>query len=245
VLSRPVTITVNALTTMLRIHDVGALPAAIQPDPIWRDPVPDRAAEAAWREFTEVHLVGRTGRLNDNALDTLHMLARPSVQYIGVMLGNNYRDSVVVAARGDEAIVAYRAGDAVTLESCVRHQSLPETLLWQIPDARPAPIQAVNLRVDDLTALRNGDPFGAASPTAWDAGTLDYLKRKRLVGQGELYVAVRDAYGRRQISGPIRYQDYRVGRVTVVIDGSYLSVAPATKVLLRDRLRAAHRGLCG
>jgi hypothetical protein len=236
VLSRPVTITVGALADMLRIHQIGELPVVIQPDPVWSDPVSDQeTAEAAWREFTEVGLTDRPGRLSGGALDTLHVLVRPSLEYLAVVLGKDWQDGVVVAERGQEAVIAHRAGDEVTLSS-LRHASMPETLLRQIPDAKPAPIESVNVRVGDL-ADRDGDSFGGASPTARDARALAYLQRQRLVHQGELYVAMRDAYGRRQRSPAIRFQDYRAGRVVVVFGGGYLSVAPATKVLLRGRLR--------
>ncbi len=235
-LSRPVTVTVRALSDMFRIHDVGELPVVIQPDPIWHDPVSERATtDAAWRVFTRVNLVDR-GRLHGHALDVLHLLARPSVEYVGVVLGQDYQDGVVVAARGDEAVIAYRTGAAVTLTS-VRHAALPETLLRQIPDVQPAVVDAINVRVDDIAARTEG------ASAIRDSHTLRLLKRQRLLGQGELYVAIRDAYGRRRRSGPIRYQDYRIGRVVVVIADGYLSVAPATKVLLRDRLRAAHQAL--
>jgi ESAT-6 protein secretion system EspG family protein len=244
-LSRPVTVTATALSDMLRIHGVGEPPAAIRPDPTWSDPVSEHEAErAAWREFADVHLVDRPGRLSADALDALHALARPSVAYIGVVLGKDSGRAVVVAARGDEAIAARRAGDAVTLTS-VCHRSLPETLLRRIPDARPAPIDAINVRIDDLATHQHGDPFGGGSPTAQDVRSLYHLTERRLVGQGELYVAVRDAYGRQHRGSPIRYQDYRIGRVALFIGGGYLSVAPATKILLRDRLQAAHQDLVG
>jgi hypothetical protein len=218
---------------MFRIHDVGELPVVIQPDPVWHDPVSDRAAiDTAWRVFTRVNLVDRPGRLHGHALDVLHLLARPSVEYVGVVLGRDYQDGVVVAARGDDAVIAYRTGAAVTLTS-VRHASLPETLLRQIPDVRPAPIDSVNVRTDDV----------AAGIAPGHVRTLRLLKRQRLLEQGELHVAVRDTYGRRRRSDPIRYQDYRIGRVIVVIADGYLSVAPATKILLRDRLRTVHRQL--
>ncbi|HYS40207.1 MAG TPA: ESX secretion-associated protein EspG [Pseudonocardiaceae bacterium] len=236
-LSGPVTVTVGALSTMLRAQGIGELPVAIRPGAVWRDPDGEREAEAAaLAEFREIRWVDRGSRLDGDALDSLHVLARPGVEYTAILVHAERQDAVVVAGRGDEAVIAYREGDAVTL-SCLRHQSLPETLLRQIPDARPAPIDALNARVADMDA-RNGeaDPVG-------DARMLARLGRRRLVGQGELSVATRDHYGRRQVSGPIRYQDYKFGRVVIVVSGGYVSVAPATKTLLLARLREAHRAL--
>jgi hypothetical protein len=232
VLSRPVKITVRALADMLRIQGIGALPVAIQPEPVVFDPDSDRdAAEGAWQDFRDVGLVNRRGRLDGEALDTLHVLARPGIEYTAIVVGSGYHDEIIVAAHGSETVIARRVDHAVTLAS-VRNASLPETLLREIPDAHPARIGAINVRID-----------GSAEPTARDARTLAYLTGHHPTGHGELSVAVRDPYGRRRRSTPIRYQDFPIGRVVVVIGGGYLSVAPATKVLLRDRLHSAHQKL--
>jgi hypothetical protein len=137
-------------------------------------------------------------------------------------------------------VMAYRDGQAVTL-SMARRQSLPETLLRQIPDAPPAPIDALNVRLSELAALRADGAGGSGSYAARDARTVGLLIKRRLIGQGELYVGVRDHYGRRRVSAPIRYQDYKPGRVVVMIVGGFLSVAPATKKMLLDRLHRAQQ----
>ena len=66
---------------------------------------------------------------------------------------------------------------------------------------------------------------------------------QQLLGQGELYVARRDSFGRRAVSDPIRYQDYAFGRVLVVLTTGYLSVAPGPKTLLLAKLEDAERAL--
>jgi hypothetical protein len=218
----PVTVTVDALATMLRAHGIGELPVAIRPGAVWHDPDGDREAEAAaWTEFREVGWVDRHGRLDGDVLDSLHVVAHPVVEYTAIIARAGRQHSVVVAARGDDGIIINRKGAAVTL-SWLRHQSLPETLLRQVPDARPAPIDALNVRLTD-------------------AGVLTTLSRRRLLGQGELYVGVRDHYGRHRVSVPIRYQDYDIGRVVVVTSDDYISVAPGTKALLLARLRDTHQ----
>ncbi|HEX5406754.1 MAG TPA: ESX secretion-associated protein EspG [Pseudonocardiaceae bacterium] len=212
------TVTVDALSTMLHAQGIGELPVAIRPGPVWRDPDGNRDAEAAaWTEFREVGWVDRDGRLVTDAQDSLHVVAHPALEYTAIIVRAGRQHVVVVAARGDDSVVIRREGGAVTL-SGQRRQSLPETLLRQIPDARPAPIDALNVRSADAP------------------GALVELSRRRLVGQGELYVGMRDRYGRVRVSDPIRYQDYEIGRVVVVISGDYVSVAPATKALLLARL---------
>lgn len=237
----PVTITVAALSTVMASQNIGEPPLVIRPNPAWTDPDGDRVAEAAaWTELREIGWVDRRGRLDGEALDSLHVLARPSIEYTAVFMADGRQNNVVVAGHGDDMVMAYREGQAVTL-SIARHESLPETLLRQIPDARPAPIGALNVRLSDLAGMRpDGDLAGVnGSYVAGDARTVGLLIKRRLVGQGELYVGIRDHYGRRRISAPIRYQDYKPGRVVVVVAGGFLSVAPATKKLLLDRLRRA------
>lgn len=238
-----VTITVSALSTILRTLNIGEPPLVIRPNPVWTDPDGDReAAAAAWTEFGEIGWVDRRGRLDGEALDSLHMLVRPSIEYTAVFAADGRQHNVIVAGRGDDLVMAYREGQAVTV-TVARHQSLPETLLRQIPDARPAPIDALSVRLSDVAALQSDGELagGNGSYAARDARTISLLMKRRLVGQGELYVSIRDHYGRRRISAPVRYQDYRPGRVVVVIGAGYLSVAPATKRLLLDRLQQAQR----
>lgn len=244
-MARSVTITVGALAGVLRAQEIGEPPVLVQPNLVWTDPEADRKADAAkWTEFAEVGLVDRRGRLDGDVLDTLHVLARPSVEYQVVFTTGGRENRVVIAVRGDEAVLAYREGNAVTLTS-LRRAPVAETLLRQIPDARPAPIGTLNVRVTDLASLKNreDDPFGDAGSTAQQAHALAILAKARLLGQGELYVGVRDHSGRRQLSPPIRYQDYKVGRVVIITDAGYLSVAPASKQQLLTRLRDAHQAL--
>ena len=116
-------------------------------------------------------------------------------------------------------------------------------MLRQIPDARPAPIEPLNVRLSDLAGMRTDGDIASTNGTyaASDARTVGLLIKRRLIGQGELYVGIRDHYGRRRISAPIRYQDYKPGRVVVVVASGFFSVAPATKKLLLDRLRSAQQ----
>jgi hypothetical protein len=112
----------------------------------------------------------------------------------------------------------------------VRDELLPEILLQQLPDAPPAATSAVNVRRSDISAA---DVF------AREARTVGWLRGQAVRGGGELYVAVRDWYGRHRVSQPVRYQDYPIGRVLVVVTDEYLSVAPASRKLLLTRLHEA------
>lgn len=239
----PVTITVTALSTVMASQHIGEPPLVIRPNPVWTDPDGDRVAEAAaWTELREIGWVDRRGRLDGEALDSLHVLAHPGIEYTAVFMADGRPHHVVVAGRGDDMVMAYREGQAVTI-SIGRRQSLPETLLRQIPDARPAPIDSLNIRLSELAGMRSEPDLagGGRSSRAGDARLAGLLIKRRIVGQGELYVGIRDHYGRRRVSAPIRYQDYKPGRVVVVLAGGFLSVAPASKKLLLDRLHQAQQ----
>jgi hypothetical protein len=232
VLSRPVKITVRALADMMRIQGIGEPPVVIAPDPVTGEPTRDQeVADAAWQDFRDVKLVDPRGRLTGDALDTLHVLARPTIEYSAIVAGADWQDHIVVATLGSETVIAHRQDHAITLAS-VRDAALPETLLREIPDAAPAALNAINVRTN-----------GRAAPTPGEARTLHYLTGQQPLGYGELFVTIRDHHGRRTRSTPIRYHDYPIGRVIVLIEAGYLSVIPATKIHLRDRLHAAHQEL--
>ncbi len=228
----PVTVTVESLAVLLRAHSMGELSVVIRPGAVWTDAAGDRAAETeAWTEFREVRWVDEHGRLDDRAVDCLHALGQPNVEYSAVVARDGRQDSIVLAGRGETSVLAVRKGDAVTVTP-LRHRDPPESLLRQLPDFPAAPIDALNVRIAD-----------AAAGSSSDARLLANLGRRKVVGRGELYVSVRDRHGRRHLSPPIRYQDYRIGRVVVVTSDGYLSVAPGTRALLLTRLREAHHAL--
>ena len=227
----PATVTVNALAVLLRALSMGELPVAIRPGAVWTDADGAREAEeTAWAEFRRERWADTSGRLGDDALDCLSVLSRPAVEHIAIVARDGRQDSIVLAGRGSIAVLAVRKGDSVHLTP-LRDRS-PEPLLRRLPDKPPAQIDALNVRLED-----------AASGATPDARLLAELGRRPLVGQGELYVGVRDRHGRRRLSAPIRYQDYPIGRVVVVASDGYLSVVPGTKPLLLARLREAHRTL--
>jgi hypothetical protein len=233
------------------------VPLPIAADPIWREPAVERSdLRSAWREFAAAGLAD-ANELDRDAAVMLDVLAHPTVEYTAVMLDANGITGAVAGARGHEVTVAVRRHDRVTL-AAMRGASLPDTLVRQLPDARAAPIDAVNIRTTELATpgepdgLPDGlvgnpvdlDPWAnEQSPAQRDTHTLTRLRGLPVIGHGELWITIRDAYGRQRRSDLVRYQDYRIGRIVAVVDRGYLSIAPASKTFLRDRLAAAHRQL--
>ena len=244
------------------------MPVPIAAEPLWREPAAQRRAiEAAWAEFAAAGLADRGG-LDSDAAVMLDVLTHPHAEYVAVVLTAAGIAGSVVASRGHDVIVAVRQSDDVTLAG-MRGVSLPDTLIRQIPDATPAPIEPVNIRASDVPAadelagfdtglpdglqaisdqasasgLHSGGWGDGRSAAQRDADTIARLRGLPVLGQGEMHITLRDAYGRQRRSDPIRYQDYPIGRVVVANGQGFLSIAPASKTQLRDRLVAAHRRL--
>lgn len=233
-LSGSVRITVTALVRVLRQHRLGVHPV-LDTTPTFTDAAQDRVADAAmWRELGEWGLLDRRGRLDPGVLDTLLVLARPSVEYFGWFSTSRRDYGLLVAELGDDAVVAVRGSHAVRITP-VNGESLPETAIRQLPQTRPARIRAVNLRRGDLSGDSSSDK---------DVSVVRQLVAQPPTGLGELHVAVRDRLARRRTTiEPVRYRDSRKGRVLVRLTEDYLSVAPADHRLLAARLRDAYEAL--
>jgi hypothetical protein len=212
-------VTVGALARMLHTQRLGRPHRVLYAEPVWTDD--DRTAEAAmWAEF---------GQVDGDLLDTLSVLARPTTEYFAWFTEHGRQYGVLVAQAGGESVLAYRDGDDVTIRALDRTESLPMALMRQLPDAPPAPIDAVNIRLD-----------GGQRPQ--DTAKLAALAQQQPTGQGELYAGARDRQGHYVVTNPIRYQDYPTGRVLVVLTDDHLSLAPATKrVLLTSLTEVARR----
>lgn len=233
-LAGSVRVTVSSLTRILRQHRLGVHPV-LDVTPTFTDGAQDRAAEAAmWREFGELGLLDRRGRLDPGVLDALLVLARPSVEYFGWFTSSCRDYSLLVAELGDDAVVAVRGAHAVRITP-VDGDSLAETAIRQLPPVRPARIRAVNIRRTELSDNSSSDK---------DVSVVRQLVAQAPTGLGELHVAVRDRLARRRTTTePVRYRDSRRGRVLVRLTEDYLSLAPADHRLLAARLRDAYEAL--
>jgi hypothetical protein len=232
---------------MLRAQGLGTLHPVITDVPVFADAQGQRVADAAmWREFREVELVDRHDQLHAAALDSLAVLARPSVEYFAAFTEQDAQRAVLVAALGTEAVVVVRAGDAVTVSSFA-NRSLPEALVSHLPRVRPARVKAVNVRLAEVDAVGEDSHavlLNAMPGVERDVALVEMLRGQAATGMGELYAAARDRWGHRAVlADPIMYRDSRAGRILVRYAGGYLSIAPATPALLAQRLHDAHHSL--
>jgi hypothetical protein len=167
-----------------------------------------------WREFGELRLVDRDGRPNQDLLDTIVILGRPSIEYFGWFATLDREYGVLVAGRGEDAVLAIRGRRAVRI-SPVLDEPLPETLVGRLPTTPAAHIGTVNIR---RAQLRSVAERGARPPSTIgrDVSVARQLIANPALGLGELHVAIRDTLDRRRVTAePIRYRDDRKGRVLV------------------------------
>jgi hypothetical protein len=223
-----ITMSVRTVDAVVHARRLGELPVLLRPDPIWSDGNIDQRA--------------RTVQLDEDTLDGLYTLAHPEIEYGAVLRRGSDLRSVFVAECGRHLVVAERAGDLLTMTAARDRSALAE-LVERIPDATPAAVDAVNLRRSELVAC-GGGAVGVNLGTGLrerDLRTVATLLDRSLVGQGELYVGVHDRFGRVALSKPVRFQDYDLGRVLVVVAGDFVSLAPATKSSLARRMAEEYR----
>lgn len=232
----PFVFTVDALARMVQTERLGPLHPVLYRMPVWVDEDADSAAdEATRREFARAGWLDRHGRLTGDGLDRLAVLARPETEYAAWFTSRKRTYSTLVASSGGGALVAYRDGDRVELRGLESNESLSMALMRQLPDRPAARVDALNVPLD------GGDRTD-------DARKLAQLARATLIGQGEVYVGVRDWQRRyhANTANPIRFHDYhRLGRVLLTMSPGYLSVAPCSKSVLRRRVEEIHRDLTG
>jgi hypothetical protein len=218
-----VTMSAKTVDAVVHARQLGELPVLLRPDPIWTDEEMDQRARAV--------------QLDEDTIEGLYALTHPVIEYGAVLRVAGEQRSVFVAERGRQMVVAERAGDLVTM-TVVRDRSAVAELVGHIPDAIPATVDVVNVRQSELAAC-GGDARGfdvSLGSRERDLRTVAALIDRSLVGQGELYVGVRDQFARVALSKPVRYQDYDLGRVLVVVADGFVSLAPATKATLARRI---------
>lgn len=227
-------ITAATLSAVMCREQIGDVPLLVRPEPAWIDTDRRRSADmAAQAEIARLGWIDRYGRLEGAVLDQLHLLAHASLEYGAVFeIGGRQRRVAVVGA-GNDGVLIRRDGPMINF-SILQDELLPEILLGQLPHVPPAALPAANLRRADINADET---------SSQDRRALRAFRDQELRGAGELYVGVRDRFGHQLISPPVRYQDYPIGRILVVLSDGYLSIAPASRRLLLDRLHEARAAI--
>jgi len=240
-LTRAVRISADAFCQVLRDECEAEPPVIIEPEPVLRqDTDPSRLDTA---EYARLGWVNRRGLIAGDVLDTLSVVAHPRVEYYGWFSYHAGMRSVLVACGDSEAVLVYRDGDMLTVDSLRPNESSTYALVRELPDHPPAKLDAVNVRLADLDP---DNEWAVDARTRDDARKLRFHAEQDTIGLGELWVAIRDHHRTRRVCPfPVRYRDVQAGRMLVSDAGGYASIAPATKELLRTRLEQAYRELVG
>lgn len=246
-LDHPVTVTADALATLLRTRG-GEPHVTLADSAVWEDPASrDRHWRMALTPFIGQGLATASGP-SPELSTILSILNRPAVEYYGWFTQQKNTTSALAVAAGSYGLLALRQTDRVTLTS-VESFGLAEALLAALPRIPPARGSAINVARDDVRHAADREDTIVLTNTWTDPrvrGALDQFRNQPSLGAGEFYVAVRNnvTNSRTTVKYPICYHDTTAGRWWLEIVPGYreewVVAAPATPGLLVKRLHEAH-----
>jgi ESX secretion-associated protein EspG len=251
VLPGPARLSVDALTWLLNVEQIGELHRVLAPTAVWWPPEEIKTVtEAAQAEITVLGWYDRRKRLEVEVAAALAVLCRAETEFYGWI---NHRESTIgllAAAIGGQALLAVRDRETVWLKATGRSR-LADMLIGQtadVPAGRGRPVSAAR---SDVVGSVRGRRLTEAAVQATRAGVaVERVQRMMALpatGGGELYAAVRDDVGRHRISAPLHYADTADGRylirTTPAGGQDQVTVAPATRADLVIRLQELHGSL--
>ena len=237
---RAARVSAAALSTVFREEFQAEPHPTLAAEPVWRDATGLREAHlAAYREFGLLGWLNRKGLVAGHVLDTLSVLTRPSYEYYGMFQSRGRVHSVLVVVGPSESVLVARSGDDLSLVCLRDNESASHAFVRQLPEYPAARADSLNVRLADLGGQEDSGRLGQQ-----DARKVRLLSEQRAVGMGELWVAARDRRGtRRTCAQPVRYLDLATGRILLTITDGYVSIAPASRELLRTRITEAMRAI--
>ncbi|SEO56562.1 ESX secretion-associated protein EspG [Amycolatopsis saalfeldensis] len=176
-------------------------------------------AADADRELAECGLL-RGGRLDDDFVETLHVLQRPRVDYYSWVKSGRGERTVRAAASGRDAVTVVATGQKLYLAACSA-DSLAQEFTALLPDAPAARLASLTCSDTDLKAIKGGAIPNTTSPSIRDAKQVLRWLNAQHTHFGRLYVAIRDSRGRRRRNeDPPGWADTDQGRILFGVDGS-------------------------
>lgn len=252
-LEKPLKLHVELLVRLVRMENLGELHNTLKPSAVWRRKEDqDRLEVEARNEFMRMGLLDSRGRLDVEVAASLAVLTRAGAEFYGWINEGDTTRGVLAGAIGREALLAVRDGQQVNIIQ-IRPETLPQALVNRTPDIRPARGEPLNVLRSEMLASAGGRQRTAAGvglrPAPPEVRLVQQVMAQPTVGGGELYVAVRDRMGRRNVTPePLRYADTEQGRwlnyTQAARDGEQrILVAPASRADLVGRLQEMHRNL--
>jgi EspG family len=253
VLPSPLTMPADALGRLVQLENLGDLHVTMRPLAKWRPKAfQDQLETVVRQEFIRMGLLDRRGRVEVELAASLAVLCRAGAEFYGWINEGDRTRAVLAAAIGREAVLAVRDGESVTINQ-IRPDSLPDVLVAQTPEVRPARGDTFNILRSEVLASAGGRRRSEAGvgyrPPPPEIRVVQQVMSLPTTGGGELYVAVRDRMSRRRtVPYPLRYADTESGRwlnhMTDAPGGEHrVMVSPATRTDLVRRLQEMHRDL--
>ncbi|GGM83408.1 hypothetical protein GCM10012275_62550 [Longimycelium tulufanense] len=247
-----VTLSTSAYDVLWHHHKLGDKPNALHtPSPGATHEERAVLERQAWDELQQNGLIHR-GRIDEDLLDVLTLLARPTAEIYGwINRAHERHYSVLVAACGQDAVLAVLVDQILHLHP-VRSTGLAGAVVAALPTVPPARGRSLTLPTEHLTLQR-------AAPDDWlvevRPGDDEATSHARTVlalprtNAGQLHVAARDRYGHRhRAAHPLTVLDTPDGRwMTQLRPGSdgrpWLVLTPADHRLLAARLNEMRAAL--
>ena len=250
-LYRPITVTIDALTQVMCMCDLGELHVTLAAGAVWVDPETDKLADDnALRRFADLGMTDRGG-LRADLIDSLRVLARPDTEYYGWYTQHGITTAVLAASVGSDALLVLRRGRDIQFQPADPRR-LAEALVACLPPVPPSRGPSFNVAQSQArVALRSLADHGhsSAQQCTGTGSELVRLWSTPSIGAGELHVARRRRATQMRVTTPypVGYHDTANGRWWIqVVPGhgdNWIAAAPATVGLLINRLHQAHQGL--
>lgn len=196
----------------------------------------------AYNELNKLGLF-RQGRVDDEFLETVHVMQRPGVEHYTFATINERSFSVRIAATGRDAVLIVCSGERIDLYPSQPEQ-LPEQLFRALPECAPAHVHSMSCDPTDYQAALAGKPVSGGSSGRDAKQILRWIQLPRERG-GQLFTASRKSTGGRNRSGePPRWFDTEQGRILVYLDSTgYMNVVPGTLDKFASQLYTLEAGL--
>jgi hypothetical protein len=164
--------------------------------------------------------------------------------------------SALVVTSGDDALRVILTPDKQFVLEPIRAENAAQSLISALPEVQPGRGGTISLPADAMNGnSRRGDDYDgeggdsflqASRPTGPNVAQIEQLKKllhEKRLGGGQLYVAGRDRFGKKQrCPAPLTYFDTETGRYASLeqpgSDGRpWLTVQPADFRTMTDRLQ--------
>jgi len=237
------TIGLQTYMVLLEDNNLGEPPTVLGGGDRWYpdEDVAHRRANA-YNELKHAGLF-RQGRVDDEFLETVHVMQRPGVEHYTFATINDRSFSVRIAATGKDAVLMVASGERIDLYPAEPEQ-LPEQLYRALPECNPAAVHSMACDPADYQAALGDQPVSNGSSGRDAKQILRWTRLPRERG-GQLFTAVRkNTGGRNRCTEPPRWFDTDHGRILIYLDPSgYMNVVPGTLDKFAGQLHALESGL--